>query len=260
MDDNNKSNCWKWLLLGLLALGLLWLLAAFFGKSNAKNLERRAKDVAQEALDKGQYGFAMAEVANSVMVIKGAASDQATKLAACDTATKGLKDKGMIGFGGVVTTLSCQISAPGDAIAAAPITKKPDAVIAQKGDSAACQTKLNEASQTAKVGFAKSAATIESGQEMLDKVADVAKSCANFKIEVAGHTDTGGDAAMNMNLSQNRAQSVRSYLISKGVNANQLSAKGYGETKPLVDDHAVMGVDNPERQKNRRTEFNITAQ
>lgn len=255
MEENKNSNCWKWLLLGLLALGLLFLYAAFYGKNNAKALAKSASETAQEALDTNHYGFASAKVDGANLVITGAAVDQATKIAACDAAKKALVAKGMLGLPGIVASVRCDISAPGDA-------PKPVAVAETKAPDSSqnCQADLNAAAATGKVLFAKSGSSIQSGQEVLDKVSEVAKKCAKFKIEVAGHTDTGGDETMNLNLSQRRAEAVRKYLIAKGVIADQLSAKGYGETKPLVQDNAVIGVDNPERQKNRRTEFNITAQ
>ncbi|MNY49091.1 Photosystem I chlorophyll a apoprotein A2 [compost metagenome] len=61
-----------------------------------------------------------------------------------------------------------------------------------------------------------------------------------------------------MRLSQKRAESVVAYLISKGVSKEQLSAKGYGETRPIAPNSKPDGSDNPEgREQNRRTEFKI---
>ncbi len=71
-------------------------------------------------------------------------------------------------------------------------------------------------------------------------------------IEIGGHTDTEGSETHNLTLSQNRAKSVYDYLISKGINAEKLSYKGYGETMP------ISGNDTPEgRANNRRTEFKV---
>jgi OOP family OmpA-OmpF porin len=70
------------------------------------------------------------------------------------------------------------------------------------------------------------------------------------KIEIGGHTDTDGDAAKNMTLSQARADSVKKVLIDQGVDAARLTAKGYGATKP-VDSNAT-----PEgKANNRRVEL-----
>ena len=72
----------------------------------------------------------------------------------------------------------------------------------------------------------------------------------NVNIEVAGHTDSRGSDAYNMNLSQQRAEAVRNYLVSKGIAADRLSAKGYGESQPVAGN-----VTDEDRFKNRRVEL-----
>jgi len=77
-------------------------------------------------------------------------------------------------------------------------------------------------------------------------------------IEIQSHTDNKGSDAYNMKLSQKRAESVVSYLISKGIDPKRLKAQGYGESKPIVPNENPDGSDNPEnRAKNRRTDFRI---
>ncbi len=71
-------------------------------------------------------------------------------------------------------------------------------------------------------------------------------------VEISGHTDNVGDAASNMSLSQDRAVAVRNYLISRGINASQITAKGYGDSRPVASNSTDEG-----RQQNRRTEFEI---
>ncbi|WP_052374621.1 OmpA family protein [Chondromyces apiculatus] len=88
---------------------------------------------------------------------------------------------------------------------------------------------------------------------VLDAVVSVLKVHPEiFKLEVAGHTDDVGGADLNRTLSQNRAQAVVTYLVSKGIDAGRLVAKGYGPDKPIADNKTNGG-----RQKNRRVEFNI---
>lgn len=71
------------------------------------------------------------------------------------------------------------------------------------------------------------------------------------KVEVAGHTDTVGDAAANQRLSAARADSVKAYLVQKGVAGGRLSPVGYGEERPVVTPD-----DTPDKQaQNRRVEF-----
>lgn len=74
-------------------------------------------------------------------------------------------------------------------------------------------------------------------------------------IEIAGHTDNTGDSAYNKKLSQARAESVRSYLIKKGVPASRMLAKGYGAEQPVADNDDETG-----RQLNRRTEVRIISE
>jgi outer membrane protein OmpA-like peptidoglycan-associated protein len=75
---------------------------------------------------------------------------------------------------------------------------------------------------------------------------------------IASHTDSKGDDAYNVRLSQKRAESVVQYLIKKGIKIERLQAKGYGETIPIAENTNADGSDNPVgRQRNRRTEFKI---
>jgi len=71
-------------------------------------------------------------------------------------------------------------------------------------------------------------------------------------IEIAGHTDNKGGQASNLGLSQKRANEVRSYLISKGIDEIRLKAKGYGESAPLARNDTEEG-----RAMNRRTEIRV---
>jgi outer membrane protein OmpA-like peptidoglycan-associated protein len=89
--------------------------------------------------------------------------------------------------------------------------------------------------------------------KLLDEVASIMKEHPELKlVRVEGHTDSRGDDAFNLDLSQRRTEAVRTYLINKGVEANRLEAKGYGETKPLVT-----GNNEAAWAKNRRVDFFI---
>jgi len=85
---------------------------------------------------------------------------------------------------------------------------------------------------------------------ILDKAAATLKEWGNAKVEVAGHTDSRSDDDYNQKLSQRRAETVRTYLIGKGVAADRLTAKGYGESSPVADNESEEG-----RFKNRRVEL-----
>lgn len=77
-------------------------------------------------------------------------------------------------------------------------------------------------------------------------------------VEIQSHTDSKGSDKYNEKLSQQRAESVVAHLISKGIKAERLKAKGYGESKPVAPNENADGSDNPEgRAQNRRTDFKI---
>jgi len=86
----------------------------------------------------------------------------------------------------------------------------------------------------------------------LDKLVGLLKNNPDKKIEISGHTDNVGADISNQTLSDNRATSVVKFLVSHGIAAEKLVAKGYGETIPVADNATEAG-----RAKNRRTEFKI---
>jgi outer membrane protein OmpA-like peptidoglycan-associated protein len=88
----------------------------------------------------------------------------------------------------------------------------------------------------------------------LDKVVQLLKENPTIKIEIDGHTDNVGKPADNLTLSNNRAKAVINYFLYKGVAADRLSSKGFGETKPVADNTSEQG-----RAKNRRTELKVVA-
>lgn len=91
----------------------------------------------------------------------------------------------------------------------------------------------------------------------LNKLATLLKKNRDIKIELSSHTDSRGDIALNQTLSQKRSEHIVNFLISAGVYASQMVAKGYGETKLLNEcgDGAVCTEE--QHEKNRRTEFRI---
>jgi OmpA-OmpF porin, OOP family len=92
----------------------------------------------------------------------------------------------------------------------------------------------------------------------LDRVVKFLNDYPNVEIEMSAHTDSKGSDDYNMTLSDNRAKSVREYIIAKGIAATRIISKGYGETKPVAANANPDGTDNPEgRQLNRRVEFTI---
>ena len=88
--------------------------------------------------------------------------------------------------------------------------------------------------------------------EILDIVASILKSHPEINVEIQGHTDNKGTREHNLDLSQRRAESVKKYLISKGIEEKRLVAKGYGPDVPIADNSTKKG-----RAKNRRVEFHV---
>lgn len=86
--------------------------------------------------------------------------------------------------------------------------------------------------------------------ERLDKDVATLKEWGDVKVEVAGHTDNVGTDEYNMGLSLRRAEAVRNYLVDKGVPADRLTVKNYGESQPVADNATSEG-----RFQNRRVEL-----
>ena len=87
---------------------------------------------------------------------------------------------------------------------------------------------------------------------VLDGAATTLNTQSNISMEIAGHTDNIGSPAFNRVLSQQRADAVREYLISKGVGESRLTSAGYGDTQPVSSNDSDIG-----RAQNRRVEFRI---
>ncbi len=84
----------------------------------------------------------------------------------------------------------------------------------------------------------------------LDDLAAILQRYDGVNLTIEGHTDSDGDDAYNMTLSQKRTESVKSYLESKGISGSRLTAVGYGETKPIATNKTSAG-----KAKNRRVEL-----
>jgi OOP family OmpA-OmpF porin len=94
----------------------------------------------------------------------------------------------------------------------------------------------------------------DSSFSSLDELANVLIK-TNWKLKIAGHTDDKGSDNFNQNLSEKRANAVKTYLVNKGANPLYIAAIGYGETQPIVPNDS-----EENRAKNRRVEFTIYKQ
>lgn len=90
------------------------------------------------------------------------------------------------------------------------------------------------------------------GQDELDRLAEFLKEYPNRDVQIQGHTDSTGDESYNMQLSQRRADAVKEYLVSQGIQPNRIRTTGRGESVPLASNETPGG-----RQINRRVEIVI---
>lgn len=119
---------------------------------------------------------------------------------------------------------------------------------------AECIDMINEVLATnPKITFAPSSTDIDKGAlGTIDALADVLRQCQSVAIEIGGHTDSQGRETMNLNLSQARADAVLAAIMQRRVLTQNLSARGYGEEKPIADNGTEDG-----REANRRIEFTL---
>lgn len=99
--------------------------------------------------------------------------------------------------------------------------------------------------------FRTNEATLEpQGRETLAKIAGVLLLTDGYELRIEGHTDSTGTESYNLELSRSRAETVRDYLVSQGVNDEGLSAVGFGESRPVASNESAEG-----RRENRRVEI-----
>lgn len=96
----------------------------------------------------------------------------------------------------------------------------------------------------------------------LQNLSSYLKKYPKIRIEIQGHTDSQGDAAKNIVLSDARSKAVADFLIQDGIEANRLTFKGYGSSQPIVTDAEIAKMTDPKQigiahQKNRRTSYKI---
>lgn len=128
-------------------------------------------------------------------------------------------------------------------------------VVGQLKDETVCQNLFAELKGENKINFAYGGSAIEGAPSiaLLDSMAAAVKQCSSFHVTVEGHTDSDGAEAYNQNLSQQRAEAVVTYLTDNKVNPTNVTAVGYGETKPIASNDTRQGM-----AANRRIEFTVT--
>jgi OOP family OmpA-OmpF porin len=92
----------------------------------------------------------------------------------------------------------------------------------------------------------------DSGRGILDQMAVALQRLRGMRVEVIGHTDNAGSRAGNLSLSQARAEAVKNYVASRGINPDLISVSGEGPDRPVADNRTAEG-----RARNRRIEFKV---
>ena len=113
------------------------------------------------------------------------------------------------------------------------------------------QKTLNEFGRTILFDTGKASIKAES-IPVLNSIISILNEYPSDRFEIAGHTDSSGNAESNQKLSEARATAVRDFFIANGINRARLTAKGYGETKPIASNSTAAG-----QAQNRRTEINL---
>src|SRR5690606_31353821 len=97
-----------------------------------------------------------------------------------------------------------------------------------------------------------SAAIRDGSKPILDRAIKVLEEYPDIRIEIVGHTDDQGTPEHNLQLSKDRAEAVKKYLVDGGIDESRLETRGAGESEPIASN-----ADEAGRAKNRRTEFKI---
>ncbi|MEP4051781.1 MAG: OmpA family protein [Litorimonas sp.] len=134
----------------------------------------------------------------------------------------------------------------------------PEIVVPEVGEIksvSVCQKLFEEVKSDKRIQFETGAANIKGAEsfDLLNTIASAANRCPSFRIEIGGHTDSTGDEGFNQRLSEARAATVKNYLSDQQVEANRLTAIGFGEANPRATNSTAAG-----RAQNRRITFTVT--
>ncbi len=162
-----------------------------------------------------------------------------------------------LAFPGAKLANNIQIPAPGGPVAppvqAPSSAPAPAPALAPTGGSCAkVQADITEMLRTP-ISFVTGGSQMTSeSRKVLQQVADKIKGCPNGAVTVVGYTDNEGSDAVNLKLSDTRAKAVAAALVSNGVLASKVSARGAGSANPIADNSSAEG-----RAKNRRVEITV---
>ncbi len=123
-------------------------------------------------------------------------------------------------------------------------------------DGPQCVDRLNRAMDESEIGFEPGKSLIAGDPApTLAALAGFMKDCADFRMEIGGHTDSQGSEGFNATLSRERAQAVLEAMRADGIDVSNLTARGYGESQPIDSNETEAG-----REANRRIEFRLVSE
>jgi len=155
-------------------------------------------------------------------------------------------------MGAVVDARGCRLDSDGDGVPDG-LDKCPDTSLEEPTDASGCSAVQRGEFVLPTIRFGLGSTQIKPGSSpALDEVASILKQNPDLIVEIGGHTDTEGPAKVNRAISLQRAEEVKTYLVSQGVPASQLTSKGYGEVHPIASNRDAAG-----RAMNRRIEFRV---
>lgn len=151
-----------------------------------------------------------------------------------------------------IAALATRLGAGADYALAITYDRRLDPEIEQP-DGTACVDRLNTVMLESEIGFEPGGARIAGDvAPVMEEMRPIMADCADFQIEIAGHTDAQGGDAFNMELSLGRAEAVLAALKAAGMPARNMVAAGYGETRPIAENDTQEG-----RDANRRIEMTL---
>lgn len=120
--------------------------------------------------------------------------------------------------------------------------------------ASACQDAFNQTLSVDDIDFPVNTAVLSAAElPVADTLTGIARLCGAYKIEIGEHTDTRGSDSYNLQLSRQRADAIRDYMIERGVSEDVLKAVGYGEAQPIDN-----GTSAEARARNERTEIKVS--
>jgi outer membrane protein OmpA-like peptidoglycan-associated protein len=202
----------------------------------------------EDDLRQGGLGWLNMKVEGPVVLLTGNAPDMSAKSEALEDGAAAIAADDFA---------SSAIDVVVDAIVTGGAEAPLGQVLVELGTSpsvAKCESAFGELLAARGLTFnASSSSVSEESTRLADALSGAALICDETAIEIGGHTDARGAESYNQRLSQNRANTVRDYMIGKGVSSDRLKAVGYGETQPLDTTNSSEAY-----ARNRRMEFKLT--